>query len=148
MNSELHYREGTSIYPGEFKLPEGMEDQLSKEVKNCPQAPSMPPNNLTEEEQYYRIEIPVPGFERKDFCIGLDDHLLNISCLNKLNAKADIPQSNVWSDPKFTKTQIALPVNADIDLVMAEYRNGRLYIFIYKENCISTHHRPARVSVY
>jgi HSP20 family molecular chaperone IbpA len=148
ITGEPYCRNDSIIYPGIFEAPAGMKDLLAQESKKSNIAPFKPPVYITEENDFYRIEIRVPGFKREDFFIMLTGHALEISAVHKYIPSEGCFQSREPNISKFISRRIELPENADTDFVLAEYKEHRLYIFIQKNIHISARVRTTRVIVY
>lgn len=85
--------------------------------------------HISEGGQEYILYVMVPGMQRADFSLSVDDHLLTV-CATRHEAlhcyNNETENKNTWSE-SFT-----LPEYADTMLTVAEYRNGELQIHIPK----------------
>ena len=89
---------------------------------------------INEGGQEYILYMMVPGMQRTDFSVLIDDHLLTV----KVARREALHCYSNESDNKATWVQsFTLPDNADTLLTAAEYRNGELQIHIPKrENAL------------
>jgi HSP20 family protein len=125
------YHSGTaSIYPGIYQ-PVFTKEQEVVKIKG-----SKPPVNIMEFPDYYEIEMPAPGFQKGDFFIKTHGCSLLIvgykKCLDFSN-EAQYRQHGFQC--KYVTRTIDLPNNADTEFGTAEYKNGVLYIYLYKTSC-------------
>lgn len=91
-----------------------------------------PATNVSETSEGYQIQLSVPGFEKSDFNISLDNGILLI--------KADVEQTH--QDENVLRTEFVrqsfrkkfqLPDEADENKVEAKYVNGILSLDIQKK---------------
>ncbi len=91
-----------------------------------------PATNVSETSEGYQIQLSVPGFEKSDFNISLDNGILLI--------KADVEQTH--QDENALRTEFVrqsfrkkfqLPEEADENKVEAKYVNGILSLDIQKK---------------
>lgn len=94
---------------------------------------SKPDFNVYETEKEFIVEAAVPGLEKKDFNIEVDNNVLNIS--------AEIEKKNEEADKKYYyrgfcygsfKKSYSLPEDVKSDDISAKYENGILKINIPK----------------
>lgn len=106
---------------------------------NWPASPTVnwnkqPAYNIVEDDHYWRVEMAVPGMEKSDFKIGLENDILTISTAhsesqNETNDHYKIRQFGYTS---FTRS-FRLPENmVKEEGVSANYKNGVLHISIPK----------------
>ncbi len=131
-----------SIYPGMYEPPVWLDEVLNSERNKDSQLINLTVN-IVELPEYYKIEMPVPGFSRGDIFVGMQGGWLTISCMHKEN------QCNIksHSDSECIKKKIKLPKDVDGDFVTAEFREGVLFIFIFKSFCENRPH-AVRIVVY
>jgi HSP20 family protein len=86
-------------------------------------------SNIHEGRDSYTLEIAVPGMERKDITIHLDDTIMWVS------AQKDQKDTS-WDSMEFNNKRLqrsfTLPDDADINNIKAKCRNGLLTIHIGK----------------
>lgn len=133
MKATIPYNKDYSVYPGEYiPLPE--VEALLEELK-LPRktSPAVPPLNMDEFEDYFKIEVVVPGVKREEIIIYSHENILSIAVLHKdamqlKNGKLQIHEFD--SSP--VERHILLPDNADSEFISAEYRQGMLLVHIPK----------------
>ena len=95
---------------------------------------NFPPVNIVEKSNAYQVELLVPGYEKTDFNVKLDDKILTISTEKK--------EQNVESDEKmirkeFTyksfKRSFTLDDKIDAENISAKYENGILKLELPKK---------------
>lgn len=94
---------------------------------------NLPAVNIIESPKEFRVELAVPGFERKDFTIEMDEQMLNIS--------AEKPMEKHTEEETFTRKEYSfdsfsrsfrMPENTGEEKIDAKYENGILKITIPK----------------
>ena len=92
---------------------------------------TMPRMNIKDQEKYYFIELAAPGMKKENFSIQVDQMTLTIK------GNHEDTSSREYTHQEFCFEQferrIKLPKEADIDKIMAEYKNGILSIGIPKK---------------
>jgi len=106
---------------------------------------SLPAVNIRENEDEFTVEVAVPGMDKKDFQIDLDNDVLTIS--SEKNAENEEIKDNYtrreYSYQSF-KRSFNLPKNVvDSDKIKASYKNGELSIAIPKRE--EAKPKPARL---
>lgn len=95
---------------------------------------SVPAVNITEQKEGFKIEVAVPGMEKKDFNLNLDHNILTISCEKKTDEEK--------KDEKYTRREFSfssfqrsftLPQSVDSEKIDASYKDGLLTIAISKK---------------
>ena len=93
---------------------------------------TLPPVNLIESKESYTVELSVPGFNKDDFKIELDNFNLSVS-LEKDN---NLDDTNHYNKKEFNyssfKRSFKLAKFSDIKKINASYVNGILSIQIAK----------------
>jgi len=107
-------------------------------------AKSVPATNIKEDETCYSIELAVPGLNKEDIKINLDNDRLTISAeqeeKNETNAEGYTRKEFSYSS--FSRT-FTLPENSiENDNVSAEYKNGILFVTLPKREELKP--KPAR----
>ena len=104
---------------------------MEKKGTRIPRKPiQQPAVNIDEDDQEYILFMGVPGMERKDFEIGINNGILTIKA-------SQLPNARLYRDRceyRFAEWQRAflLPEDADVILSRATYLNGELVIHIPK----------------
>jgi HSP20 family protein len=93
---------------------------------------TLPPVNLIESKESYTIELSVPGFNKDDFKIELDNFNLSVS----LEKDDNLDDTNHYNKREFNyssfKRSFKLAKFSDIKKINASYVNGILSIQIAK----------------
>lgn len=131
------YRSGTiSIYPGTYQ-PVFTKEQEGVKIKS-----SKPPVNIMEFADYYEIEMPAPGFQKDNFFIKANGcSLLIVGYIKCPDKTGDAQYHQHDFQSRYVTRSIDLPDNADAELGTAEYKNGILYIYLYKTICPVQNHQ-------
>lgn len=106
---------------------------------------TLPAVNIKEDDNAFTVEVAVPGMEKKDFHIDLEDNILTISSEKKVENKEekDNYTRKEYSYQSF-KRSFTLPKNVvDSDKIAAQYKNGELIIAIPKRE--EAKPKPARL---
>lgn len=90
-----------------------------------------PATNIIENENNFELSLAVPGLEKDDIKIDLEDNLLTIS------AEKEVKTENVnFSRKEFAyhsfSRSFTLPKTVEVDKIKADYKNGILNIIIPK----------------
>ncbi len=106
---------------------------------------SLPAVNIKENEDEFTVEVAVPGMEKKDFQIDLDNDVLTISSEKKLeNEESKENYTRREYSYQSFKRSFNLPKNVvDSDKIKATYKNGELSISIPKRE--EAKPKPARL---
>lgn len=93
-----------------------------------------PPANIVEKNDHYQIELAVPGMEKADFNIKLEDSLLTISAEKKTekNAETDKMIRREFSHKAF-KRSFTIDEKIDTAAISAKYENGILTLELPKK---------------
>ena len=94
---------------------------------------SVPPNNILETESDFQIEFSVPGSNKKDFEIEVEND--NIKIIKK---KEDLDTTNKYSRQEFNysffEKSFYLPESIDQSKISSKYDNGILRISLPKKS--------------
>ena len=94
---------------------------------------SVPPHNIMETENDFQIEFSVPGSNKKDFEIELEND--NIKIIKK---KEDLDSTNNYSRQEFNysffEKSFYLPESIDQNEISSKYDNGILRISLPKKS--------------
>jgi HSP20 family protein len=94
---------------------------------------SAPAANIVEHEGEFQLDLAVPGMNKEDFKIGVENNLLTVS--------SEKQTQNEENGKNFTRKEFAyrsfsrsftLPISVDADTINATYKNGILKIVIPK----------------
>lgn len=93
-------------------------------------APSI---DISETEKQYVIDVEVPGMNKKDINLNVENNTLTISGERKFEKEEDNKQYHrVESHYGSFSRSFTLPENADYDSIDASYKNGILSITVDK----------------
>jgi HSP20 family protein len=118
-----------------INLPDVMQSLFADEFFK-PMAPSnfVPAVNIEENEEQYTIHLMVPGFEKEQFNIQVDD--------NKLTISAELKNETEKAEPNFTVREFraqsfirtfTLPKHKiNGEMISANYKNGVLVVALPK----------------
>ena len=137
-----------TIYPGEY-IPILDAEELMNELKKPHEGSALQPFiNVSEHNNYYKVEAAIPGLNREDFFVNIDDNILSISVLHK---KEELREDKKFQLHEFNyecfNRNIILPQNIEKDFVKAEYREGILSLYFPKTDSPG-HHPHSNIIVY
>jgi len=92
----------------------------------------IPPANISETKEEFRVDLSAPGLTRNDFKIEVEDGTLTISSEKKEESKNDNYKRREFSYNSFTRS-FQLPENVKEDKISAKYDNGMLHVSIPKK---------------
>ena len=107
---------------------------------------AMPPANILESNEDYRIELAVPGFEKKDFNIELEEDLLTISLDKEDNTQEDV--EFLKREYRFNpfKRVFRLSDKIDKEKIKGHYKDGVLQVVVpKKEEVVKNSNRSIKV---
>ena len=94
-----------------------------------------PSVNVTENDKSFNLQLAVPGIEKKDFNLNVEDKTLTVS-YNKESQKEDKNDELTYLRREFVSASFsksfALPENVDAEKINATYNNGILEVVIPK----------------
>lgn len=95
---------------------------------------SVPPANLVEGKNDFRIDLSAPGFSKEDFNVEMQDGALVISAEKEQESEKEEEnyRRKEFSYNTFTRS-FALPENVREDQINAKYENGMLSVVIPKK---------------
>lgn len=96
---------------------------------------SRPPVNIIEFPDYYQIEMPAPGFQKDEFFVKTQGCTLLIAGYKRISSV--IKQGyfhHQGFQGRYIMRHIDVPADADTEFGTAEYKNGMLYIYLYKSD--------------
>ena len=97
-----------------------------------------PAVNVEESEKAYNIEVAVPGLDKKDFSVNVDNDVLTISSKNenKKEEKKDGYLRREFSYNSFSRS-FTLPEHVEADKIKATYKNGVLNVELPKSEQVT-----------
>jgi HSP20 family protein len=96
--------------------------------------PALPLANIIEEEKEFVIEMAVPGMEKKDFNIAIENGIITISAEKKVE-KEEVNKNftrKEFSYNTFSRS-FTLPENVNEEKIVANYENGLLKLYLGKK---------------
>jgi HSP20 family protein len=95
---------------------------------------SMPAVNIREDEKNYALELAVPGIEKKDLKIDINEDVLSISSetKNESEENKDGYKRKEFSYSSFCRS-FYIPENVNRDKIEANYKDGILTVGIPKQ---------------
>ncbi|GAA4884470.1 hypothetical protein GCM10023311_03610 [Flaviramulus aquimarinus] len=107
----------------------------------------MPAVNVKENKEDFEIEFAVPGFNKKDFEVTIEEDVLHVSGKKELEEEQE---EDDYSRKEFSyksfKRSMALPTSVDLDQdVKASYKNGILKIKLLKKEDVIEQEPPKKV---
>ena len=94
----------------------------------------IPSANINETEKEYKIELAVPGTERKDFKVAVENGVLNVSSEKEEELEdEDVNYTRKEYSYSVFKRSFSLPDNCLEDKIKAKYENGILSLMLPKK---------------
>ncbi len=96
---------------------------------------TLPAINIKENENEFTVEVAVPGMDKKDFKINLDDNVLTISS-EKIYQNEDENDKYTRKEYSYQSFERSFNLPKDVvnsDKITANYKNGELVINIPKK---------------
>jgi len=136
-------------YPGSYTPIQFKMETLQEELVSSRQGSKNPPCNICETNEYYKIELAVPGLKRDEFFAGINtEGKLSVSAMRR---EADAIFSGTYRKHAFNynsfNRQFVLPPNVDTDFIKAEYREGVLQ-FLFLKTDRPYQKRPSVIVIY
>jgi len=127
VKKERYYYTAPAVYPGLYQ-PVFTKEQDSIKIKG-----SKPPVNIIEFPDYYLVEMPAPGFQKEEFLVKTQGCSLLIAGKKKCaNISEEAHYHHHGFNSRYITRNVDLPGDADTEFGTAEYKNGVLYIYLYK----------------
>ncbi len=105
---------------------------------NTRRVPNVPAVNILENENAYSLELAIPGLQKEDIDINLDQQHLSISGHKK--AESDIKEEHYtrreFSYESFSRAFV-LPDSVDADQIEANYQDGLLKVVLPKKDRVN-----------
>ena len=103
---------------------------------------SVPSVNSIENNDSFEIDLAVPGMNKDDFTIELNDKILVISSSNSDSGNSENIRLNEFNYSSFQRS-FRVPESVELDKIKANYKNGILKIKLPKRKDSIT--KPNRV---
>ena len=116
-----------------FYMPGFFDDDFLPVLNN--RSNSMPAVNIREDEKKFNLELAVPGIDKKDLKIDIDEDLLTISseCKNETEENTDGYKRKEFSYTSFCRS-FQIPENVNREKIEASYKDGILSVSLPKVN--------------
>ena len=115
-----------------FYMPNLFDDDFFSSLPT--RTSSMPAVNIRENEKNYLLELAIPGMEKKDLKIDINEDVLTISAENK---NENEEQKDGYKRKEFSYSSFCrsfyIPENADKEKTAANYKEGVLYVELPKQ---------------
>ncbi len=129
-------------FPGFFN---NFEKALSDNFENSQN--NVPSVNIKDEDKSFVVELAVPGMEKKDFSVKLDNNKMTVSSERK-EEKAE--SNSTYSIKEFSfnsfSRSFTLPKNIEFENVKADYKDGILSINLPKKEAEVKLKREIKIS--
>ena len=137
-----------TVYPGEY-CPAGGAELIADEMNEPTVSDGARPLlNMNEFDNYFLIDMVLPGIRRDDIILQVHDGILSImvACKQRTHTEKNTLQIHEF-DASYLKRNIMLPSNADSVFINAVYEDGILHLVVPKAShpAIST---PTRIIIY
>jgi HSP20 family protein len=97
-----------------------------------------PPVNITDKSNAYLIELSVPGFEKSDFNVKLDNNILTVSTEKKNTPSAENEKViRTEFGLKAFKRSFTLDEKIETENIAAKYENGILKLELPKKESVN-----------
>jgi len=115
-----------------FYMPNLFDDDFFPVFQN--RTSSMPAVNIREDEKNYILELAVPGIDKKDLKIDINEDVLTISSETKIETEEnkDGYKRKEFSYSSFCRS-FYIPENVNRDNIEANYKDGILTIGLPKQ---------------
>ena len=115
-----------------FVMPNFFDDDFFPVLQS--RTSSVPAVNIREDEKMYTLELAVPGIDKKDLKIDVNEDVLSISSESKHESEES---KNGFKRKEFSYSSFSrsfyIPENVNSDKIEANYRDGVLYVSLPKQ---------------
>ena len=115
-----------------FYLSNLFDDEFFPVLQN--RSTSMPAVNIKEDEKKYNLELAIPGMDKNDLKIDINEDVLTISSESKNETEES---SNGYKRKEFSYSSFCrsfyIPENVNRDAIEANYKDGILTIGLSKQ---------------
>lgn len=149
MNSPNYLPTDRSTYPGEYTPNPSISEKMNKPSSYNVKSAIFSNVNISEDGEYYLVELDIPGMRREDVLVQINDRgNLYVSGIHKepsgfLNEE----YNHIKETYSGFSRELALPENIDTNFVKAQCRAGVLSIWFLKTDK-PYHKTPSLVVVY
>lgn len=134
INYPNHFSTDRSTYPGEYTPNPFISEKMNRPGSFHIKSNIFANVKISEDEEYYLIELDTPGLSREDFLVSINERgNLLVSGIHKepagfLNEEYNHPKANYFG---FSR-ELVLPEHIDTDFVKAQCKSGVLSIWFLK----------------
>lgn len=132
MENAIFYHSGYFTYPGKPVPIVNELDVQAALLEPHKGETILPPVNVSELADLYKVEVAIPGVRREDFLIHANENVLSVCVLHKeqvqIGERFQIHEFNY----ECVNRAIVLPTNADVEFSVAEYKSGILKLYVPK----------------
>lgn len=121
------------ILKTDFDILESWESYLNDLFGNKKSGQRIPATNIYESKERYLMELGIPGMEKNDFDITIEDDATIISAEKETQKVSDDEIKREEYNFSSFKRHFNVPKEADMDKIEAEYNNDVLSIYIPKK---------------
>lgn len=117
-------------------LPSIFDELLfGEEFKPLSHRPSFPSVNIKEEETAFTLEFAIPGYNKEDLSIRVEDDILSVSSEkeSQSNSNEEAYTRKEFSYTSFNRS-FSLPEIVDVDKIEAKTQDGMLYLTLPKKD--------------
>ena len=107
---------------------------------------NIPPYNIMESQDSFQIEFSVPGSNKKDFQIEIENDYLKVS-KEKKESNISHNYSRQQFDYNYFEKSFFLPETIDLNKVSSKYDNGILRIMLPKKNEVIINNKKKLIAV-
>ncbi|MFV0470291.1 MAG: Hsp20/alpha crystallin family protein [Dysgonomonas sp.] len=97
----------------------------------------LPATNVSENKKEYKLELEIPGFDKEDIAIEIDNNVLKISAKKEFRQEEKDEQEKIlrqeFSSTSFSRS-FALPDNVDTENIAANQKHGILNVVLPKKD--------------
>ena len=94
----------------------------------------VPEVDILESDKSYELHFALPGFEKENFNLDVDDNVLSVSGERKFSEeKTEKTYKSVQTSYGSFKRSFTLPDNVDATKIEANYKNGILEVVVPKD---------------
>ncbi|GAB6121802.1 Hsp20/alpha crystallin family protein [Dysgonomonas termitidis] len=130
-NQLRRYDRSGSFFPAFFS------NYINDEVLNGFGNTYLPATNVSENEKAFSIELSVPGFNKEDIKIEIENDVLKISAQNEVKSEEKDENEKVlrreFKKSSFTRS-FTIPEDIDTDNISAVQKDGILQITLPKQD--------------
>jgi len=114
-----------------FYMPNFLDDDFFPVLNN--RTSSMPAVNIKEDDKFYTLDLAVPGMDKKDLKIDINEDVLTISSesKNETTEETDGFKKKEYNYSSFCRS-FYIPENVNRDKIEANYKDGILTVALPK----------------